>query len=69
VKEIEARQLLPLILDLSSAVGNLRSASALLAVDRKNEAMRELIQAGEDLGRVLSAAQQLVKQLGADEAG
>lgn len=68
MKEIEAKQLLPLILNLASAVNHLRHVSALLAANQKAEVLPLLLQVQEDLEKVLLAAQQFVDQASADDA-
>jgi hypothetical protein len=68
MKEIEAFELLPVILDLATAVRRLQEASALLALDRKAEVKPVLIQIGKDLENIASAMQQFVDRLRADDA-
>jgi hypothetical protein len=69
VKEIDARELLPVILNLASAINHLRTASVLLAMDRKAEATQILTQVvEEDLEKVLSAAQRVVDQASPHDA-
>jgi hypothetical protein len=68
VKEIEARQLLPVILNLAAAVSRLTAISALLAADRKSEVEPLVRQAREDVEKILAAAQRFVDEASADDA-
>jgi hypothetical protein len=68
VREIDGKQLLPVILDLAAAINSLRLAAVLLAANRKTEAIQELSEVGEDLDKILSAAQKFVDQASADDA-
>ena len=61
MKEVEARELLPVIIDFGSAISRLRTASALLAADRKAEVAPVLIQVGEDLEGALAVLRRLLE--------
>ena len=70
MKEIEASQLVTIILNLTSAVSSLRFriGRSWQWVGQKTEAVQVLKNAGDDVDKVLSAAQEFVDQLRTDDA-